>query len=116
MGLIEVIGIKVFAYHGCLEEESTIGGQYVVDVRVEGDFGEAERKDDLAATVDYGAVAAIVRAEMSTRSRLIEHVTARILARLRSTWGPEHRWRVRVVKLRPPIQGDVEQAVYTVEG
>lgn len=116
MGVIDVIGIKVFAYHGCLEEESIIGGNYVIDVRVEGDLGEAERTDDLEVTVDYGAVAAIVQQEMAIRSRLIEHVAARILARLKKTWRPEFRWRVRVVKQRPPIQGDVDQAVYTVEG
>ena len=38
MGLIEVNGIRVFAYHGCLAEEATIGGLYRVDVQVEGDF------------------------------------------------------------------------------
>lgn len=36
MGLIEVNGIRVFAYHGCLDEEARIGGHYLVDVHVEG--------------------------------------------------------------------------------
>ncbi len=116
MGVIEVIGIKVFAYHGCLEEESIIGGDYVIDVRVEGDFSEAERMDDLGSTVDYGVVAAIVREEMAIRSRLIEHVTTRLLARFKTAWRPEYHWRVRIAKQRPPIQGDVEQVVYTAEG
>lgn len=35
MGLIEVNGIRVFAYHGCLDEEARIGGHYLVDVHVE---------------------------------------------------------------------------------
>ena len=116
MGVIEVNGIRVFAYHGCLEEEACIGGYYVVDVRVEGDFWRAEDTDELGATVDYSRVTSIVREQMAIRSKLIEHVAARILGVLRAAWHPELRWRVRLVKLRPPIQGDVEQAVYTIDG
>lgn len=116
MGVIDVNGIRVFAYHGCLEEEARIGGQYRVDVRVEGDFGEAERSDELGVTVDYGRVAAIVRDEMAQRSKLIEHVAARILVTLKAVWPNGYRWQVRVVKQRPPIQGDVDEAVYTVVG
>lgn len=114
--MIEVNGIRVFAYHGCLKEEGVIGGAYCLDVRVEGDFGLAERSDDLTTTVDYGLVAAIVQEEMAIRSRLIEHVAARILERLKQTWRPGLHWRVRVVKERPPIHGDVDQAIYTIEG
>lgn len=116
MGLIEVNGIRVRAYHGCLEEEAMIGGDYIIDVHVSGSFQDAERTDDLSTTVDYGRVTALVVEQMAQRSRLIENVAARILARLRAEWHQELHWRVRVVKLRPPIRGDVEQAVYTVEG
>lgn len=116
MGVIEVNGIRVFAYHGCLEEEARIGGHYQVDVRVEGDFGEAERTDDLTHTVDYGRVAAIVREQMAVRSRLIEHVGRRILEALKSEWLGPYQWSVRLVKERPPVSGDVQEAVYVVEG
>lgn len=116
MGVIEINGIRVFAYHGCLEEESKIGGDYMVDVRVEGDLSVAERTDDLGSTVDYGRVADIVQEEMGVRSRLIEHVAARILMRLKMSWRTGLHWRVRLVKQRPPIQGEVEHASYTVEG
>ncbi|MBL7951351.1 MAG: dihydroneopterin aldolase [Flavobacteriales bacterium] len=116
MGVIEVKGINVFAYHGCLEEEARIGGRYRIDVRIEGDLSEAERSDDLRHTVDYGRVTAIVHEEMSVRSALIEHVAERILRSLKRQWEKPYRWRVRLVKLRPPIHGDVEEAVYTVEG
>ena len=116
MGLIEVNGIRVYAYHGCLAEEATIGGHFQVDVQVEGDFTEAERSDDLSSTVDYGRVTAIVREQMAIRSDLIEHAAGRILTALKGEWNPDLQWRIRLVKERPPIQGDVAQAVYTVFG
>lgn len=116
MGVIEVNGIRVFAYHGCLEEEGRIGSPYQVDVRVEGDLTEAERTDDLTATVDYGRVAAIVCEQMAIRSKLIEHVASRILHALKAGWRPDLHWQVRVVKQRPPIHGDVDEAVYMIRG
>lgn len=116
MGLIEVNGIRLQAFHGCLQEEGVIGGTYRVDVAVEGDFAEAEATDSLRATVDYGRVAAIVREQMAQRSQLIEHVCARILAALKAEWYGTYRWTVRVVKEHPPIHGSVDEAVYTMKG
>lgn len=116
MGLIEVKGIRVFAFHGCLPEEARIGGHYRVDVEVQGDFGRAERSDELQDTVDYGRVTAIVCDQMAVRSHLIEHAAARVLAALKAEWPQHGPWRLRLVKERPPVQGDVEEAVYVLEG
>jgi dihydroneopterin aldolase len=116
MGLMEVNGIRVFAYHGCLEEEARIGGNYRVDVSVQADLSNAETSDSLNDTVDYGRVTAIVKQQMAVRSKLIEHVARRILDALKAEWPAAHHWSVRLVKERPPINGDVAEAVYTVEG
>lgn len=116
MGLMEVNGIRVFAYHGCLEEEARIGGHFRVDVSVAGDMEQAELHDRLADAVDYGRVTAIVQEQMAVRADLIEHVARRIWEALRREWDPAYRWRVRVVKERPPINGDVAESAYTVEG
>lgn len=116
MGLIEVKGIKLFAYHGCLAEEGSIGGHYRVDVGVQGDLGRAERSDKLGDTIDYGRIAAIVSQEMAIRSHLIEHVAARILASLRKEWPHGFTWRITLVKEHPPISGSVEEVAYTLEG
>lgn len=116
MGLIEINGIRVFAFHGCLEEEGRIGGHYRVDVAVSADLETAERNDRLADTVDYGRVTAIVKEQMSVRSNLIEHVARRILDALRSEWPRAERWSVCLVKERPPVNGDVDHVSYTLEG
>lgn len=115
MGMIEVNGIKVYAYHGCLSEEGRIGGHYRVDIGVEGDLARAERSDKLVDTIDYGRITAIVVEEMAKRSQLIEHVAARILDALKVEWPGGFRWRVRLVKEHPPIAGAVDQVVYSIE-
>ena len=38
MGKIRVTNIRVYAYHGCLSEETAIGSDYRVDVEVIADF------------------------------------------------------------------------------
>jgi dihydroneopterin aldolase len=116
MGLIEVNGIRVYAYHGCLAEEGRIGGHFRVDVSVDGDLSQAEESDKLGDTIDYGRVTGIVRKEMAVRANLIEHVARRILNSLKTEWDGDHRWRIRVVKEHPPVAGAVDHVVYTLEG
>ena len=116
MGLIQVNGIRVFACHGCLAEEARIGGHYRVDIQVQGDFSAAETSDALEHTVDYGRVTNIVKEQMAQRSALVEHAARRILDALKAEWKAPHRWSVRLVKERPPVNGDVQEAVYVLEG
>ncbi len=116
MGVIEVNGIRSFGYHGCLQEEARIGGHYRVDVRVEGDFSDAENSDDLQDTIDYGRVTAIVLGQMAQRSALIEQVARRIMNHLKATWPGEFHWRVRLTKEHPPVGGALDHVVYEIEG
>ncbi len=116
MSVIEVNGIRVYAYHGCLAEEARIGGHYQVDVSVRGDFSAAERSDDLNDTVDYGRVTTLVHAQMAERSHLIEHVALRILQALKAEWPGDFSWRVRLTKEHPPVPGAVDRVAYVLEG
>jgi dihydroneopterin aldolase len=115
MGLIRISGIRTKAFHGCLDEEAAIGGDYIVNVTAEAEFSLAEKSDELTDTVDYGRVTEIVLEEMSKRSKLIEHVTKRMLRCLQEEWE-EVSWTVEVVKLRPPINGNVSEVSYTLLG
>jgi dihydroneopterin aldolase len=53
---------------------------------------------------------------MAVRSKLIEHVTRRILEALKAEWPARYTWRVHLVKEHPPIPGTVEHVAYTLEG
>lgn len=106
---IHIEGIRFYAFHGCLEEEARIGGDYTVDVHMEVDFSEAAASDDLHKTVDYCAIYEISKREMAVRSKLIEHVCARIHQRIRQDFPGIRSLKVRVTKLAPPMNGDVEK-------
>jgi dihydroneopterin aldolase len=109
MHKILVEGIKVYAYHGCLEEEGKIGANYIVDVTLEIDFTVASRTDDLSKTIDYVTVYNIVKTNMAIRSNLIEHVGQRIINELKKEFPELKKIEVKVSKLNPPMNGDVER-------
>lgn len=109
MHKIIVEGIKVYAYHGCLKEEGLIGTNYVVDVVLETDFTEAAKTDDLNKTIDYVVVYDIVKKQMAIRSNLIEQVGQRIVNELKDTFSDLKKLEVKVTKLNPPMNGNVER-------
>lgn len=112
---IEINGIKIYAFHGCLPEEEKIGGHYRVDVMLSTNFLSAALEDDLTKTIDYVDVNRIVTEEMAIRSKLIEHVGKRIIDRLKKEIQAIHSIRVKIIKLCPPINGDVENVAIIIE-
>jgi 7,8-dihydroneopterin aldolase/epimerase/oxygenase len=113
---IQVEGIKVYAYHGCLPEEAKIGCNYIVDVMMETDFTEAAKTDDLSKTIDYVTVYTIVKAQMAIRSKLIEQVGQRIVDELRKQLNGIKNLEVKVTKLNPPMNGNVERVSIVISG
>ena len=112
---IEVNGIKLYAFHGCLPEEGRIGGYYLVDVSLQTDFSEAAISDELIKTVDYVDINKIVKEEMAIRSKLIEHVGQRIFDRIKKEVKNVDKLRIKVIKICPPINGDVENVAIIIE-
>ena len=108
MGTIKVENIRVFAYHGCLKEESKIGSDYRVDLEVKANLKKSSETDDLKDTVDYVLLNKIVKEEMAIASKLLETVAQRILKRVLSESDMVQKATISVSKLNPPIGGDVE--------
>jgi dihydroneopterin aldolase len=106
---INIEGIRLYAYHGCLEEEARIGGNYIVDVHITTDFSEAAKTDDLSRTIDYCTVYEICKKEMAVRSKLIEQVGQRIYDSILQEFKSIKKLHVKLTKLLPPLNGDVEK-------
>jgi dihydroneopterin aldolase len=111
MGIIQVNNIKLYANHGCLEEEAKIGSEYRVDIEIKADLRKSSRTDDLIDTVDYVHLNHIVKEEMAIRSKLLEEVAQRILNRFFKELRTIKRAKVSVAKINPPIGGNVEEVV-----
>lgn len=111
MGKIQVNNIKLYAFHGCLEEEAKIGSWYRVDVEVEADLSKSAKTDELSDTVDYVHLNHIVKEEMAVRSKLLEEVAQRVLDRFFKEIPLIQIATVKVAKLNPPIGGNVQEVV-----
>lgn len=115
MGVIKLKNIRTFSYHGCLVEEGKIGSDYAVDLEIKTDLRKSSFSDELADTVDYVHLNTIVVEEMAIRSKLLEHVAQRIIARVFHEIPAVSRIIVAVSKLNPPIGGDVEAVTVQIE-
>ena len=109
MGIIKVENIRIFAHHGCLSEETKIGSDYRVDLKVEADLQTSAKTDKLSDTVDYVFLNRIIKDEMNIPSYLLETVAKRILNRIFNEDTMVKKATVLISKLNPPIGGDVER-------
>ena len=114
MGLITVEGIRVFAYHGHLPEEAILGGQFIINVWVNVDTAEVEKKDNLKHTVDYVRIIEIVKEQMKTRSNMIEHSAKRISDAILCLKKVQ-KVKVEVEKIQPPINATFDKISVTTE-
>lgn len=99
--------IRVYAYHGCLDEEAAIGSDYRVDLTVWADLDKAIQTDALQDTVDYVHLNKIVKDEMKVRARLLENVAGRIVDKIFEEHALINKVKLSIAKLNPPIGGDV---------
>jgi dihydroneopterin aldolase len=76
---IELRGLTVRGHHGVFEHERRDGQHFVIDITVWIDLAVAAASDDLADTVDYGALAQLAADVVAGPPRdLIETVAAEI--------------------------------------
>ena len=113
---IEVNGLRFHSYHGCMAEETKIGGEYRVDVRLGVDMRLSSKSDKLVDTIDYCSVHSIVADEMKTPSKLIEHVGRRILESLKNKLVIASTIELKLTKFSPPIDGDCESVAVVMHG
>jgi dihydroneopterin aldolase len=77
---IRLTGLRVFGRHGVASRERRDGQEFLVDVTVWLDLDRAAVTDDLADTLDYGALAAGAAAVVGGEPcALIETLAARIV-------------------------------------
>ena len=102
--------MRFYAYHGVMEQERLVGGEYCVSLAVEADLTEAVRTDDVANTVNYAALYEVVKNEMAVPSKLLEHVAGRIGRRALDMFERITTLTIRVTKLNPPMGADCKGA------
>lgn len=106
---IELRNIKIYAYHGVMPQENTVGAYYYIDLKIRTDFTQAALHDDLSETVNYAEIYKRVVEVMRTPSKLIEHVAHRLANRLLNDFERISQIDIRITKENPPFGADNAQ-------
>jgi dihydroneopterin aldolase len=105
---IEIRDLRITGTHGVLPEERDRAQPFSVDVVAWVDMEAAQQSDDLADTVDYGALAQVAADVVGGRSyRLLEALSGRLASALLIVDPRLEAVEVTVRKLRPPLALDV---------
>ena len=102
--------LRFRAQHGLLPQEQTVGGDFVVTLRIGYPWQRAMETDDVGDTLDYAAVYSLVKSEMAVPSRLLEHVAGRIVAALFRQFPAVTSVDLWLTKVTPPMGADSDGA------
>ena len=107
---IQLHDMRFYAYHGVMEQERRVGGEYLVSLQVETDLSRAVLSDSVADTINYAQLYDVVRHEMAEPSQLLEHVAGRIGQRVLDRFPQVTALTVSVTKCNPPMGADSKGA------
>ena len=114
MGLVSLVGLEFFAYHGYYDEEQKMGNKYSVDLTVRADLHRAAEQDELSQTVNYEVLYTVVANEMARKSRLLEHIGYNIIHTIFTEFPPVDEVEISISKFNPPIGGVCQEARVTL--
>jgi dihydroneopterin aldolase len=112
---VKLNAMKFYAYHGISLQEAKVGNYFMVNISYICPSEKACVSDDLNDTINYAAIYNVVKTEMECPSKLLEHITKRILTALKSAFPQLTRLIVSVSKMNPPLGGEVQSASVTIE-
>ncbi|MBW6497230.1 MAG: dihydroneopterin aldolase [Bacteroidales bacterium] len=108
MGKIILEQMEFYAYHGCFEEEQIIGNRFILNLELETNTAAAEISDKLHDTINYQKVYNLVKAQMDTKSALLEHIGRRILDSVMAEFPAITNIKLRISKMNPPMGGKMQ--------
>lgn len=112
---VEIEGLRIYAYHGVLDQERKVGNYFEITLRVEYPFSGALLSDNLEDTISYADLCAIIQRQMAIPSKLLEHVAGRIIESIKSSFPKIESGIIKITKITPPIEAQMKGASIIVE-
>lgn len=107
---ITLNNICFYAYHGVGLQETKVGNEYCISLRLKTDISKAAHSDDVNDTINYAHIVDLLKEEMNIPSKLIEHVSMRIVNRLFENFPTIESIEFKLNKRNPPMGADIESA------
>lgn len=107
---IIIQGLRIYAYHGVMEQERKLGAYFIIDCDVDTDFSLAMETDQLGGTISYADLYDIIRREMAQPSHLLEHAAGRCAKAILTAFSTAQSVHMRMLKENPPMGADCQGA------
>jgi len=107
---IHLRNVRFHAFHGVMPQERRVGAYFLVNLRVGYPLEKAMQSDEVADTLNYAALYAVVREEMMTPSNLLEHVAGRIADAVIKAFPQVTSIDLELTKENPPMGADCDGA------
>lgn len=111
---IHIRNIRLYAYHGVMPMEQTVGGEFSVSVEVWTSLEKAAKSDQVEHTVNYAELYQIIVREMKQPSKLIENAAWRIGQAILGEFADISAVEVQLTKLNPPMGAQCDGAGVTI--
>lgn len=114
--IINLTGLKVWAYHGVLESERAYGQEFFIDAKLWLEL-PSNLNDDVSKTVNYAELADALKADaQSNPVNLIETLAQRLAATaLKQAGLLARKVEITVHKPSAPIEADFKDVSVTVK-
>lgn len=108
---LHISRLCVYAYHGVMPQEQTVGANFYISVDANIDCaGSALQDDNIEGTVNYAEVVEYIKEEMAIKSQLLESLAYRIGRKLLSKFKQMQDIRLLIEKENPPMGTKCEGA------
>ncbi|MEA4841308.1 MAG: dihydroneopterin aldolase [Bacteroidales bacterium] len=107
MDYLLINNMQFYAYHGVYEQENKVGNNYLVDLKLGIDLSNACKSDSLEDTINYASVFDKVSTVMQKPCKLIEYLAENICIELKTSFQKIQSIEIKVTKVNPPIQGQI---------
>ena len=115
MDVIHIKRLEIFANHGVIPEENTLGQKFIISADLYKDLRVAGKTDDVSATVHYGQAAVLIK-QISEKSvfKLIEKLAEEIADALLKKF-PIEKVKVTIEKPWAPVRLPLETVAVELE-
>ena len=102
--------VRFYAFHGVLPQERSVGGDYLLNLRVGYPVEKAMESDEVGDTLNYATLFDLVKREMNIPSQLLEHVAGRIVKAITAAFPAVTSVDLELTKQNPPRGVDADGA------
>ena len=114
--IIKISNLEVFAYHGVLKEENSLGQKFIICAELSTDISEAAKDDDITKSINYASVCKTIEKYLKENTfKLIETTADKLATYLLRKYERLDYIRLEIKKPWAPIHMSLETVSVQVD-